>query len=303
MAAITSVQVGMTIVKLIAIEGLEALEANMVMGNLVNRTYEPLLAQQGDTVNVPIPAVMTASNLSEGGTITPQAPTLGNAQIVLNSHIQSTFLLPDVTQALAFPNLLQMYMGPAIIAVAEQVESDLLNLYPNFTVNAAQGGVSAMDESRIDSAESALFAQKVPVKQDKFLVVSGTAYGQLRQLPRFTDWQNLGPNSQPSAQFTGAIPGGKIKDFTVFRSQLVAKPSSTTYNVAFARDAIGLVVRRLPVPIPGTGAIAYFAVKGNFGLRVVMSYQPGSLAQQFTVDALYGCGVLRNNFGVQVQSN
>jgi len=35
-------------------------------------------------------------------------------------------------------------------------------------------------------------------------------------------------------------------------------------------------------------------------MRVVMSYQPNTLAQQFTVDALYGCGVLRNSAGVQV---
>ena len=41
---------------------------------------------------------------------------------------------------------------------------------------------------------------------------------------------------------------------------------------------------------------------GNFGIRVVMSYQPNTLAQQFTVDVLYGCGVLRNNFAVQVNS-
>jgi hypothetical protein len=35
-------------------------------------------------------------------------------------------------------------------------------------------------------------------------------------------------------------------------------------------------------------------------MRVVMSYQPNTLAQQFTVDVLYGCGVLRNTSGVQM---
>jgi hypothetical protein len=34
----------------------------------------------------------------------------------------------------------------------------------------------------------------------------------------------------------------------------------------------------------------------------VMSYQPNTLAQQFTVDVLYGVGVLRNNHGVVVRS-
>jgi hypothetical protein len=76
----------------------------------------------------------------------------------------------------------------------------------------------------------------------------------------------------------------------------------TTRNVAFARDAIGLVVRRLPQPLPGTGAIAEYAEMGNFGIRVVMSYQPNTLTQQFTVDVLYGTAVLRNNFAVQVNS-
>ena len=37
-------------------------------------------------------------------------------------------------------------------------------------------------------------------------------------------------------------------------------------------------------------------------MRVMMSYQPNTLAQQFTVDVLYGCGVLRNAFGVQVNT-
>ena len=76
----------------------------------------------------------------------------------------------------------------------------------------------------------------------------------------------------------------------------------TTHNLAFARDAIGLVIRRLPQPLPGTGAIAEYAELGNFGMRVVMSYQPNTLAQQFTVDILYGAAVIRNEFGVQVES-
>jgi len=76
----------------------------------------------------------------------------------------------------------------------------------------------------------------------------------------------------------------------------------TTHNMAFTKNAIGLVVRRLPQPLPGTGAVAEYAELGNFGMRVLMTYQPNTLAQQFTVDVLYGCAVLRNGFGVRVNS-
>jgi hypothetical protein len=96
---------------------------------------------------------------------------------------------------------------------------------------------------------------------------------------------------------------GKIKDFFVIRSQFVSKTGSSPlaiHNLAFAKNGIGLVVRRLPQPLPGTGAIAEYAELGNFGMRVTMSYQPNTLAQQFTVDVLYGAAVLRNTFGVQV---
>ena len=96
-----------------------------------------------------------------------------------------------------------------------------------------------------------------------------------------------------------------MKDFYIFRSQFVARTGSgpvTTHNLAFSRNALGLVVRRLPQPLPGTGAIAEYAELGNFGMRVTMSYQPNTLAQQFTVDVLYGTGVLRNSFGIQVNS-
>jgi hypothetical protein len=96
-----------------------------------------------------------------------------------------------------------------------------------------------------------------------------------------------------------------LKDFFVFRSQFVKKTGSgpvTTNNIGFARSAMGLAIRRLPKPLPGTGAIAEYAEFGNFGMRVVMTYQPNTLAQQFTVDMLYGVGVLRNNHGVQVRS-
>jgi len=295
---ITSANVAQAIVKLVAARALPALVGNLVMGSLVNRDYEPTLAQAGDTINVPIPPVMTANNIAEGGTVQNQNPSLGNAQIVLNSHVEATFTIPDVVKVLAAPDLVEVYMRPAINAIAEKIETDLLSLYPLLTANAPVGsGGTALTEATIDAAETALFVAKVPQSAQKYLVVSPTAYSQLRQLSRFTEQQTAG-SGEPI--LTGTL--GRIKDFTVVRSQYVPTVSGTTYNVAFARDAFGLVIRRLPQPLPGTGAVAEYVEQGNFGLRVIMSYQPNTLSQQFTVDVLYGVGVLRNNFAVAVRN-
>src|SRR5438445_6593291 len=159
MGAITSSNVANAIVKLVAADALPVLVGNLVMGNLVNRDYEPVLAQAGDTVNVPVPPTMVAYNIAEGGTVQTENPSLGNAQVVLNTHAEATFQIPDVIKVLAVPDLLRLYMQPAVVALAERIESDLLALYPAFTSNAPVGtGGTAITEATVDAAETALFA-------------------------------------------------------------------------------------------------------------------------------------------------
>jgi len=194
-------------------------------------------------------------------------------------------------------------MQPAVIALAERIETDLLNLTAQFTANAAVGtGGTTITEGVVDAAESSLFQAMVPASATKYLVVNANTYSALRQIARFSEFSTAG-EAGLRALVDGAV--GKMKDFFILRSQFVPTSGSApvvTYNLAFTKDAIGLVVRRLPRPIPGTGAVAEYAEMGNFGLRVLMSYQPNTLAQQFTVDVLYGCAVLRNSCGVQVLS-
>ncbi|MCX6596455.1 MAG: hypothetical protein NTV70_08820 [Acidobacteria bacterium] len=303
MPNITSANVAQAIVKLVAAEALPALMGNLVMGNLVNRDFEPQMANAGDTINVPVVPSLTANNIGETGTVSTQNPNLTNAQIVLNTHLEASFQVPDVTKVLAYPDLLRTYLQPAVIALAEKVETDLLGLAASFTANSPVGTAgSALTEASIEAAETALFNAKVPLSQPRYLVVDGSAYSNLRQITRFSEFQTAG-----EAGLKTLIDGevGKLKNFYVFRSQFVNKTGSapvTTWNMGFAKNALGLVIRRLPQPLPGTGAVAEYAELGNFGMRVVMSYQPNTLAQQFTVDILYGTGVLRNNHGIVVRS-
>lgn len=295
---IVSSNVAQAIVKLVAADVMPQVVGNLRMAQLVNRDYEAALAQAGDVVNVPLPPALVANNIAEAGTVTNQNASLGNAQVTLNSHIEATFTIPDVTKVLANPDLMATYMNSAVIALAEKIEGDLLGLYPQLTANTAVGTANTtITEAVLDSAETALFKAKVPQNAPRFLIASADAYSGIRQIARFTEMQTVGSGN---SIVTGDVM--KVKNLNVIRSQYVKKVSTTTYNVAFAPDAIGLVMRRLPQPLPGTGAIAEYAEMGGYGFRVTMSYAPNTLAQQFTVDCLYGAGVLRNSFGLQVLS-
>jgi len=62
-----------------------------------------VLANAGDTVNIPIPPTMLANNILEGYAVQTQNPVWENAQIVLNTHVEATFQIPDVTRCWRFP--------------------------------------------------------------------------------------------------------------------------------------------------------------------------------------------------------
>ena len=313
MPAITSINVANAIVKLVASRALPALQGNFVLGSLINRDYDNTFANGGDTLSIPIPPTLVANNIAEGGSVQLQNPSLGTAQIVLNNHIETTFQIPDVMKALTSINLVDTYAVPAGIAVATALETQLANLYPLFTANVPVGSATPMDEARIDAAETTLFSALVPKSEMRYLLVSAGSYSQLRQLPRFTEYQTVGPNVGDSPMMTGKLPGstnapngsadGKIKDFWVYRSQFVPVISGTSYNMAFTKNAVGMAIRRLGTPLPGTGAVAEYMEVGGFGIRMTMSYQPNQLGQQFTLDVLSGMGVVRNAFGVVVKGN
>jgi hypothetical protein len=296
--SVTSENLALAIVKYVAAKALPVLEANLFMAKLVNRDYESTLAQAGDTVNIPVPPTMSANNIAETGDVTVQSLSLGNIPVTLTSHIEATFTVPDVSKALSVVGLAETFMAPAMMALGERVESDLLGTYPLFTYNAQQGASNTPPtEAVLDAVETQFFKSRVPVTQPKFVACSADFYSSLRQIPRFSESQTIGSgNSIITGEFL------TVKSLNFMRSQLVLPVSTTTTNLAFTRDAIALVVRKLDLPMAGQGAVGAYAEYGGLGMRVIMSYNPNSLAQQFTVDLLYGVSALRNQFGMQVLS-
>lgn len=307
------------LVKLIAADALPMLMDNLVMGNLVNRNYESFAAKGGDTVNVPIP-LLTVHQMWKTGTMDEQARRVdarfGNAQIVLNKHMEANCII-DARVALADSAYRTMMLQPVMIALAESVETTLLAagaLLPMSGWPTPGARPRGMTERLVDLAETNLFYAYVPSGTSRFLVVSPEAYKELRQIPRFSEYTSKDGLARWPAQYRS--PMGRLKDFYVFRSPHIAPLPllGFTRHLAFARDALGLIIRRPPIgdgvdgsldgtgKINGRGVIVEHEETGSIGVRVSMGYQPNTWVQTFTVDMLFGAGVLRDNYGVSVYS-
>jgi len=217
---ITSINAANAIVKLVAVDALELLVGTLVMGNLVNRDFEPALQNQGDTVNVPIPPTLVANNIAEGGQVQNQSPSLGNAQVVLNTHAEASFQIGDIVKVLASPDLAKMYIGSAVAAIAQRIEADIMRAYPLFTDQPVIGGASVIDEPKVDDVETAMFVAKVPIQEPKYFVVSAGTYSDLRLIPRFTEYQSLGEAKQASGKIVHAFALGHDFNLERFKSNM-----------------------------------------------------------------------------------
>lgn len=299
MSLITTDNVSEAIVKVFAANALPILRERLMMGRLVNRNFENMISERGDTVNVPLIPAMTASRISQGGSVTTQSPNLGNVPITLTTHVESSFKIPDVVKAIKGGDIVSKYLAPAIIAVANTIEQDLFNLYADLTANAAVGSAgSNLTEAVVDSAETALFNAKVDESTPRWMAVTAAQYGVLRQLERFSQEDKIGSGD---AIITGQV--GTLKGFNVFRHHFVPVTSGpdTDHNIAFTPDTFALVMRPLGRPVSNNARVEPVSDNG-YGMRIVMTYDGNQLSDQFTVDALYGVATVRPETGVEVLS-
>lgn len=301
MAGITSENLALTIVKLVADEALPVLEPNLRMAALVNRDYEAVLANRGDTVQIPVAPTLVANDMSETGNVTLQAANFGNISVSLTQHKEASFVVNDVAKALSNIDVLRSLMQPAMLALASKVETDLLSTSALFTFNTPLGTAGTdPTEALVDTIETSFFDASVPDTEERICACSSGFYSKLRQVERFSEERMIGSGD---AILSGNV--GRLKNVSFFRSQFIKAVGSspaTTTNLAFTRNGIALVVRKLPLAMPGQGVVQAYADYKNLSLRVSMSYNPNSLAQQFTVDILYGVATLRQQCGVQVLS-
>lgn len=266
------------------------LREKIVMPRLVRVDFSEELAQAGDTVNTRKPAKMTANDVHTVNGVTVQNVSASNIAVTLNQHKDATFRISDREQTSSFLNLVQIYLDPAMLALANAVDLSLLGLYTDvtsaFTITSAGNA-----KDKVNSARTKLNKNKAPT-EGRVLVLSDDdegALGNIAALDKVNESGGSGTLREGSV--------GRLKGFDVFRASNVIAVGSPAVrkNMAFHRDAFTLVVRPLTTAVGSTpGATQTVATDPDAGLslRLTMSYNAQLLTTQVTLDILYGVKTL-----------
>jgi hypothetical protein len=283
---------------------LDVLRANIVLAKRVARDYKFEDQQtQGKTINIAYPGKFTAQKKAANTPATTQVPAGGTfIPVTLTEHSYVDFIIEDVAEVQANAPLMQRYVKPAMIAIAEALETDLFTLVSGFSHSIGTSGTD-MTKASVIAARKQLNAQKNP-QTDRTLVISDKDEAALLGDSTLTQYF---ANARSEGVAEGSI--GRLYGFDIFPSQLVPVVAGTpdsTKNLAFHEDAIVLATRPFK-GIPegaGAGAQTYTQVDESSGLliRVVYQYSMAERGARVGFDMLYGFTRLRDDAATIVLS-
>lgn len=145
---------------IIAKEGLFQLKNNLVMGNLVHRDYSKEFAKVGSTISIRKPVRFKAQT---GATRVNQDVLEGTVPIVLDQrkHVSWNFSTQELT--LTIEEYSDRYIKPAMIELAQQVETSLMGLYASVPSWVGTAGTTPSTFLELGAARQRLVEQRVPM--------------------------------------------------------------------------------------------------------------------------------------------
>ena len=297
---ITRVSAANFIPTILANSALEVLRAYIVMAQRVTKDSDIAPFSVGDTLNIPFPGTFVANDKVANAPVTYQVPTGTTTSVVLNKHKETSFILEDVATALANQSLMDRYMTAAVIPIAEQIETDIIGTYSQFTNTTGTSGTN-LNFATLVATRKLMNDNKVS-KLNRFMLISDKDEAALITDPSL---QAYFAYNQTQALTDGVI--GNVAGFQLLPSQLVpvvAGTPNSTKNFAFDPGAVILAMRGLPAAPVGSGANSSVVTDAVSGLtiRCTVAYNASLLGTQVTFDVLYGVAKLRNEKGVSVLS-
>jgi hypothetical protein len=175
-------------------ESLVILEENMVAANLVHRDFQPVFARFGDIVHTRRPGEFEAKRKVSTDDVTVQDATSTDVQVPLNQHIHVSFLIRDGEESLAFKDLVETYLSPAMLAQARFIDKVVLGQFSQFLANGygSLGGLTSSNvKDRILGTRNIMNLNKAYV-ESRNLIWNPNSETTALGLGEFTQAQDVG---------------------------------------------------------------------------------------------------------------
>lgn len=254
----------------------EPFDNALYAADLVTRR-DGLVASDGNKINIPFVASVTARNKSASSAVTFDANTETEVELNIDKHKYFAFLIEDIAKIQAYPNLQNLYKNRGMESVLRALDGDLLGLHASAGTNVS-GGASA-DDADILSVVSALDAGNVP-QTERAGIVGYKVMNDLRTVNKYSAYDQTGK--------TGLAVSGKAKvanvyGMDIYMSNNVVDDLTNTHNLFFHKSGLGLAVQQKP--------------------KFEIEYSVDYIGTKCVVHAIYGVAVERAAAVVDLERN
>lgn len=243
---------------------------------------------RGKSLTIPYPGTFVVTKKTDGVGVGLTSPIGGtSATVTLNNHATVDFELPDFASVTGNASAKQRYIDAAGIALAQQVDTDVLIALGGLTIGTGDTG-SAVTGAMIRTVKGLMDTAKIP-QTDRFLVVTADDHVALLN---DTDLKSYFAYQSGQAYRDGSL--GRVYGFDVFMSQFV-KNATFNYNVAAHKDAAVLVWRPFDAIPAGAGVIVsqVYDQDLQMGIRMTIGYDQANHGIRVNMDCLYGVAKVR----------
>lgn len=248
-----------------AMEALDVLQSNMVMGNLVHRDYSGLVANFGDVVNARRPVDFKAKRKVDGDNLETQDAQSPNIRVPLDQWLNVSFIIYDGESSKSMSDLFAIYLQPAAKELAEQVDRTLAGQSARLMANVA-GRLGEMTKTNsadfVIEADEILNTNRAP-QDGRSLIMSPRASALCKSNELFiaADKRGDGGTALESAML------GRVFGFNTFMDQNITlvNPTTTyeTIGVTDGAEVAGATVIETDVTFSEVTAGNYVVIEGE----------------------------------------
>jgi len=254
---------------------------------------------KGKSLTIPYPGTFSAIDKTPGSIATVQTPTGGSSvTLTLTSHKTVDFILEDVpfSEASSGVAMMQAYGQGAGVALAEQIETDLVTALSNGSLNVTGTAGTDLVKGPFFTARKLLNDAKAPASNRAFVMSTKDA-ASLLQDSTMQNYFAFNGNAQNDWQ-EGQI--GRFAGFDVYESQFIAAnaASNAIQTVAITGGVTGGTFT-LTYGAQTTSALAWNATAATIGaaLNVLTSLGAGFAAVTGTLVSGYTVYLVPNLVG------
>jgi hypothetical protein len=252
-----------------ALGATDAVQYKQVIAKRVNREFEGVIADMGDTVNIPSMSNFTAVDKTTNTDLEAEAFTHPVQQLVINKHKAVAVKIERFGERQAMPGYREKISSRLGYPIARVMETDLSALFDGFTGNTAVGtagqeiGIANYRTAWKNLVEAGAIEEAMTDEDTSIFLSPGEYAAALSQEVLIS--KDYGDNGDAiSKAALGAIFGSRV-----FLSNLLESDGAGQHDNAWIhKNALTLAVQQK--------------------VRVETDYRPMAIATEVVADCIYG---------------